>query len=447
MGFERLGRATGTVRATHRVIRERFGSRRSRRSGLVGLPEPQANAERLARILERNILPFWYPGAIDVEHGGYLLHHDQRGNWLGHVPKGIVSQARTLWFFSRLAERSPNPERYLGAAQTGFEFVRDRLWDGTHGGFFWEVESDGSAPLKADKHMYGQAFGLYALCAFAQASGSAQAQALATELVGLLESHARDAAFGGYREFLRRDWSTPSDPVPDYRNNSDPSRKTQDTHLHLLEAYTAYCRLTGDALAKRRLTELVLILASTVQRQHAGVATDVHDAGWRPLPVPAHEQVVYGHELEKIWLLTQASAVVDLAPALLVGCYRSWFSVAHDRAYDRRRGGFFSRGCIGQPAHVRDKLWWVQAEGLLAALQMFVHTGDAHYYAIFCHTLDWIEVQQADWTHGDWHRAIAPSGAVRGNKADAWKTPYHNGRAMIECLVLLGGGTELATDR
>lgn len=421
--------------------------RRLRGGRLTGLPEPQANLERLAHILERNILPFWYPGTVDAENGGYLLHHDRCGNWQGPCPKGIVSQARTLWFFSRMAERSPSAELYLEAAHTGFVFLRDRLWDGTHGGFFWEVDSDGSAPLKAHKHLYGQAFGLYALSAYAQASGSAQAQALATELVRLLESHARDVTFGGYREFLCRDWSLAPDAVPDYRSAADPTRKTQDTHLHLLEAYTAYCRLTNDALAKQRLTELVLILASTVQRKHAGVATDVHDAGWRPLLTPAYAQVVYGHELEKIWLLTQASAAVNLAPALLMGCYRSWFSVAFDRAFDRSRGGFFGRGYVGQPAHVRDKTWWVQAEGLLGALQMFVHTGEAHYYACFCQTLDWIEARQVDWTHGDWHRTIKPGGAIHGDKADAWKTPYHNGRAMIECLVLLEGAAELTMDR
>lgn len=443
MNPEHVRQAFAKFRAEQRYARSQLrlrallGSPRGYSSRLAALPRPEANAERIARILERNVLPFWYPRVVDAENGGYTLHHGQHGDWLGPSPKGIVGQSRTLWFFSRLAERTPGAKHFLEAAHAGFAFLRDRLWDDIHGGFFWEVDFDGSVPLKVDKHLYGQAFGIYALSAYAHASGSSQARTMATALFGLLESRARDVTYGGYREFLRRDWSTVPDDEPDYRSGSAPTRKTQDTHLHLLEAYTAYCRLTADTVAKQRLTELVLILASTVQRTRAGVATDVHDAGWRPLMTPAYAQVVYGHELEKIWLMTQASAVVDFAPALLMPLYRSWFSSAYDNAFDRRRGGFFDRGYVGQPAHVRNKTWWVQAEGLLAAMQMFVHTGEAHFYACFCRTLDWIEAQQVDWIDGDWHRLITPAGASRGNKADNWKTPYHNGRAIVECLALL----------
>ncbi len=401
------------------------------------LPGYEASAKRLVRILEHNILPFWYPGIVDAQNGGYLMHHCHRGQWLGPCPKGIVGQSRTLWFFSRLAARSPSADHYLEAAHWGFEFLRDRLWDDIHGGFFWEMDSAGTTPLKVHKHLYAQAFGLYALSAFAQASGSTEAKAMAMELVTLIENRARDVVFGGYREFLRRDWSAVPDDAADYRSGATPTRKTQDTHLHLLEAYTGYCQLTPDTVVKQRLFEIVFILVNTVQDTRAGVATDMHDASWRPLMTPAYAQVVYGHELEKIWLLTQASTVLDLAPALLIPLQRTWFSSAYDKAFDRRRGGFFDRGYVGQPAHIRTKTWWVQAEGLLAAMQMFVHTGEEHFYACFCRTLDWIESQQADWSNGDWHRAIAPTGAKYGAKVDNWKTPYHNGRAMIECLKLL----------
>ncbi|TKJ35992.1 MAG: hypothetical protein CEE38_13375 [Planctomycetes bacterium B3_Pla] len=42
-----------------------------------------------------------------------------------------------------------------------------------------------------------------------------------------------------------------------------------------------------------------------------------------------------------------------------------------------------------------------------------------------------------DWENSEWHGEITPEGTPRGDKANAWKAGYHNGRAMIECLEIL----------
>lgn len=439
MHIERIQYAIASLTATfrHRVDRLRFQRPIHHIDQTRHLPPRSVVVQRLNRILIDNILLFWYPQVIDKDFGGYRLHHDQQGSWLGPCTKGIVSQARTLWFFSRLAQQNPDLVTYRDAAHRGFVFLQKHLWDDIHGGFFWEVDALTSRPLKADKHLYGQAFGLYALSAYAKSTASAPARALATKLFILLDSKARDTVHGGYREFLQRNWDTVTDGTIDYRSNAAQSQKTQDTHLHLLEGLTAYVDLTNDSVAKERLTELVIILTSTLQRPTFGVATDVHDHNWNPKLQPSHSQVIYGHELEKIWLLTQACQALSLPPSLLLSLYRTWFSVAYDKAFDHRKGGFFDKGYLGRYAHSLNKVWWTQAEALLAAMQMYAHTGDLHYYAIFSRVLDWIETSQIDWVHGDWHRIITPSGKVQGNKADHWKTPYHNGRAIIECLNLL----------
>ena len=90
----------------------------------------------LASILTENIIPFWYPGAIDRAHGGYRLNHDGQSAWRGDADKFLVTQARTLWFFSRLATTEYGGGRYLEAARHGYEFLRDRMWDPDCGGFY-----------------------------------------------------------------------------------------------------------------------------------------------------------------------------------------------------------------------------------------------------------------------------------------------------------------------
>jgi len=58
--------------------------------------------EILRRMLLENILPFWYPRVIDSEYGGHCLNHEVQGVWKGTTREVLVTQSRTLWFFSRI---------------------------------------------------------------------------------------------------------------------------------------------------------------------------------------------------------------------------------------------------------------------------------------------------------------------------------------------------------
>jgi len=84
-----------------------------------------------------------------------------------------------------------------------------------------------------------------------------------------------------------------------------------------------------------------------------------------------------------------------------------------------------------------NKVWWIQAEALVSGIYMYHLTRDPVYLRYFEKTLDWIENHQVDWRNGDWFNNIRPDGNPVGNKADIWKSAYHNSRAMIESLAKL----------
>jgi mannobiose 2-epimerase len=130
-----------------------------------------------------------------------------------------------------------------------------------------------------------------------------------------------------------------------------------------------------------------------------------------------------------------------LPGGLLLDLYHSLFRYALRYGLDRKHGGFYDSGPFNAAADRRDKIWWVQAECLVSALYMYRLTGEEIYWQCFSQTLDWISKQQVDWEHGDWHMRIA-NGIPEGEKAGAWKSPYHNGRAMLQCLTLLSSLTE-----
>ncbi len=389
----------------------------------------------LERILRENIVPFWQEQAIDAEQGGYRLHHDGDGTWLGAADKALVTQARTLWFFSRLYGSIYGSPEHLRLAQHGYVFLRDALQDKDFGGFFWAVSADGNVATKPHKHLYGQAFALYALAEYARASGDGQALQLADDLFYLLEERAHDATYGGYVEWFRRDWQ--NGPQTGQYMGTEPDGKLMNTHLHLLEALTTYWEVSGDELARERLIELMFVQTNAVVRKNTGACTDRYRRDWTPLLDPPYDRVSYGHDVENTWLVAAAARSVGVPNGPLMDLYRQLVDSALNYGFDRDNGGFYSSGVRGMPADELTKVWWVQAEGLVALLALYNATGSTDYWDAFMATYRWIVARQVDWTHGDWHAQVAADGRVTGSKANAWKSPYHNGRAILECLQLL----------
>jgi mannobiose 2-epimerase len=403
-----------------------------------------ASLPRLETNLMQNIVGFWYPKTVDTTNGGYCLNHDIEGRPRGPGTKMIVTQARMVWLYSRLARAGYGGREYLDAADTGYRFLRDKMWDPAHGGFYWLVDAGGDKKLLPGKHLYGQSFALYALSEYYRASGKQEALDLATRLFNLLEEKAHDKTFGGYLESFNEDWT----PVPAGRPSymGDSTFKLMNTHLHLLESMTSFYRASRLPLARERLLELIRIQSVSVVRKDIGACTDKYRRDWTPVLTGGFARVSYGHDLENIWLLIDACDAAGISSYPLLDLYRALFDYSMKYGYDEAQGGFFDSGPFNAPADNRNKTWWVQAEALVSALDMHRMTGDPKYLGVFQKTLDWVDAHQADWKNGEWFEVITPEGKPRGDKAGNWKAGYHNGRAMIECIERLkaraGGKTE-----
>jgi mannobiose 2-epimerase len=146
---------------------------------------------------------------------------------------------------------------------------------------------------------------------------------------------------------------------------------------------TTYYGLTKNPLAKERLLELIIIQSSAVFRKTVGGSTDKHHPDWTPYSGYRYERVNFGHDLESIWLLTDACNAIGFPNAPLMDLYRTLFSYALKYGFDRKNGGFYQSGYCNAPADQRNKTWWVQAEALVAALQMHCHTGERLFFNCF----------------------------------------------------------------
>jgi N-acylglucosamine 2-epimerase (GlcNAc 2-epimerase) len=171
--------------------------------------------------------------------------------------------------------------------------------------------------------------------------------------------------------------------------------------------------------------------------RHAKAATTaVYRPDWAPVRGGVHDEVLFGYQAKNIWLSIETCKIVGVPVAPRLDLYRSLFAYIIRNGFDRKHGGVYESGPVGWPATRRDKLWWVQAEALLCALTLYASTHEEIYFDAYRRTLDWIIQGQVDWEHGEWF-ARAQYGKGWGDKADQWKDPYHDGRAMIVALELL----------
>ena len=397
--------------------------------------------KKLQAILDENILPFWFPACVDLKSRGYLAECSLSGEWQPLRNKNLVSQSRTLWFASRLINFGRTSDDNIRWAEHGFEYLRDYLWDRECGGFYWEIDLQTGRPAKPDKHLYGQAYALYALSEFALATGNESARQMADQLFEIVDTHAHDATNGGYNEFFRRDWKQPDTDEPSYMGHP-PGIKQLNTHLHLLEAFTGYANLSDSELIRKRLTELILIQSTTVVSKEGGGCTDVFSSDWKRHSAGKFNRVTYGHDFENIWMLIEANRALGASNAPFMELYEHLFLTSVRYGWDRTNSGFYFRGRMLKLANERNKVWWTQAEALLGTLHMYALTGQAMYFQLFDETLGWIDRRQIDWSDGEWYLVIEDkSGIPSGGKAtDAnwtWKSPYHNGRAVVHCIELL----------
>lgn len=392
------------------------------------------------------IIDFWIPRSIDEIHGGFITDFDQSGEFAGNDDKMIVTQARLVWFFAHLYRRGYG-DHFLDIARHGFEFLTHEMKDANAGGYYWQVTRNGTV-RKPNKHLYGQAFVLYALSEYYLASEDKSAREFAIQLFDVIEQEAYDDEFGGYIEYFEPDWT----PITDgsiYLDSIEPewspkqhvdaeipaTTKLMNTHLHLMEAFTTFYRATDHQLSRQRLVELLTINTNTVVRKTVGACTDKYDPDWEPMLTDDEYQITsYGHDIENVWLSMEAADALNSPVTYYRDLYETLWEYTLTNGYDEDKGGIYFYGPIGEVASNHYKTWWVQAEGLISSLRMYELTDDQLYLNIFRELFDFIDRHLVDRMTGEWHSAIAESNEPVGPKGALYKGPYHNGRALLESI-------------
>ncbi|HEX7016541.1 MAG TPA: AGE family epimerase/isomerase, partial [Cyclobacteriaceae bacterium] len=205
-------------------------------TGLPSAEERLALADTMENLLREGTLEKWYPQAVDTVYGGFLSGFSHDFKPVGDQDKFIVTQARHTWTNAKASMRYPEVAYYKKSAEHGFRFLRDVMWDKEYGGFHSLVDRQGNVKAQGGREIktaYGNAFGIYALAAYFEATGDSAALDFAKEAFLWMEHHSHDPVYKGYFQHLEADGTVVTRPDT-IESTADTGYKDQNSSIHLL---------------------------------------------------------------------------------------------------------------------------------------------------------------------------------------------------------------------
>lgn len=381
--------------------------------------------EEVKSHLLNNIIPFW-KGLRDDEYGGYY-------GWLGYdlvldkkAVKGCILNSRITWFFSN-AYTLLKDESLLEEAKHGFAFMKEHCMDKENGGIFWSIEYNG-VPSDTTKHTYNQAFAIYALSSYYEASGDEQALDMAKELFHIIETKCTDEF--GYKEAFDKSFhEIENDKLSE---NGVIAQKTMNTLLHVFEAYTELYRVAKLPEVKERLEWIMDTFAEKVYNPELHRQEVFFDEKWNSI-IDLHS---YGHDIETAWLMDRGVEILGEKKYedLMTPITKDLTAQIYKEAFD---GHSLANECEKGVVNVH-RIWWVQAETVVGFLNGYKMNPDKpEYLEAAKNEWNFIKEHVIDKRPGsEWFWEVDPEGKPYPDRpiVEPWKCPYHNGRMCFEVI-------------
>ncbi len=381
--------------------------------------------EEIRTHLTEGIIPFWKK-LRDDEFGGYYGYMDHELKVDKKAVKGCILNSRITWFFAN-AYMVLKDESLLEEAKHGYEFMQQYCVDKEKGGVYWSVQYDGT-PEDTTKHTYNQAFSIYALSSYYDASKDAGALETAMELFHIIEERCMDEI--GYKEAFDREFvEIENDKLSE---NGVIAEKTMNTLLHVFEAYTELYRVSKNEAVKKRVEWILDTLAEKVYNPVLHRQEVFFDREMNSI-LDLHS---YGHDIETAWLVQRGVDVLgeksyqDKMLPMILDLTNQVYKAAFD---GHSLANECEKGVVDQ-----NRIWWVQAEtvvGLLNGYQLAPERGE------------YLEGAKAEWNFikehvidkrsgSEWFWDVTADGESVSGKpiVEPWKCPYHNGRMCMEVI-------------
>lgn len=386
------------------------------------------------------IIPFWRG-----------LRDDVKGGWYGYMSygletdrdavKGCILNSRITWFFANAylcckngliaagecEKHGYTPEDILAEARHGYEFLKEHCLDRTNGGIYWSLYADGT-PEDTTKHTYNQAFCIYALSSYYEATGDAEGLKTAFELFELIEEKCTDEV--GYLEAFTVDFKPESNEK--LSENGVMAAKTMNTLLHVFEAYTQLYKVSKDERVGARLGWIMDTFADKIYNPERHRQEVFFDENYHSI-IDLHS---YGHDIETAWLMDHGVDVLgeESYRSKLSPITRDLTAQIYKIAFDGHSlANECDKGVVNE-----HRIWWVQAESVVGFLNGYQRDrSHAEYLEAALRQWEFIKEYVIDKREGsEWFWEVDKNGKPYPDRpiVEPWKCPYHNGRMCMEIM-------------
>ena len=376
--------------------------------------------------LKGNILPFWMNEVYDPGRRTFFGRITNDGKKYPDAPLSAVMVTRILWTFSSAYRLYPK-EEYKKMADEAFRILQEMFWDDVNGGIYWSVAPDGNV-LDSRKQFYAQAFFIYALSEYYLAFDEEFSKQIAISVFMLIEKYAWDLDNGGYIEARSADWQEAHDQRLSEKEMD--VKKTMNTHLHILEAYTNLYRIWKTDDLERQLLQIMYIFLETILDPQTHHFKLFFDEDW----TVRSETVSYGHDIEGSWLLYEAASVLKYD-----GIIEKSDMAVMQMADTAAREGLGKEGGMHNEKEgetLQEQYdWWPQAEAVIGFFNAYQLTQDDWYLNLANQSWEFIKKYIIDRKNGDWFWGVnSRLMPLDNDKVNGWKAPYHNGRMCMEMI-------------
>jgi len=291
-------------------------------------------------------LPLWSNLGFNAEKSLYY----ERLTWQGKPAEinalRVMVQARQIATYLRACL-----DGFYDASEQALRCLEnvERLYYRADGnaGWIFSVTQDGK-PADCKRDLYAYAFILFAYGWSIRLTGDERYKRIARNTAEEIET-IFSSDNGGY-----------IDAAPAVGNG-----RSQNPHMHLLEAYLVLAEVTGDSFYIEKAKDIVrLARQSLIEKQH-GLLLEFFDCEWAPKKPVGHNRVEPGHLFEWAWLFYEYERLVALdndEKLFLTATTEKFFQAACAWGIDPKTGFVFDAMTEDGTVFERSIRIWPQTE-------------------------------------------------------------------------------------
>jgi mannobiose 2-epimerase len=373
--------------------------------------------------LLNHIMPFW--NKLKDERGGFYGYVDYNLEIDKDAIKGVILNSRIMWFYSNIYLTCKNEEA-LDYAKHAFEFFKNYCLDKEYGGVYLLMNYDGT-PYDDMKHTYNQAFAIYGLSSYYNATKDKEALKIAYDLFNIIETKCVDEY--GYTEAFDRKWNIINNDL--LSEDGFHADKTMNALLHIIEAYTELYRVDKNQMVREKLEKALIVCKNKVYNSDSHILEVFFDKKMNSI-ADIHS---YGHDIEASWLIDRALEVLndDVFTKEFAPITAQIVDKVLNTAYEN--GSINNQNCEGKIDKTR--VWWVQAESVVGFLNAYEKIRNEKYLDVTLNIWNYIKeniIDKRDESEWFWEVDFDGKPSSRKPIVEPWKCPYHNGRMCMEVI-------------